>query len=61
MTLDFRQPIESPGNTGRKQLIGSLLCPSNDLTHPTWPAEVRDAAGNPQSLSAMSASRLMSA
>jgi prepilin-type N-terminal cleavage/methylation domain-containing protein/prepilin-type processing-associated H-X9-DG protein len=49
MTLDFRQPIESPSNTGRKQLISSLLCPSNDLANPTWPAEVRDASGDPQS------------
>jgi len=48
-TLDFRQPIESPGNTGRKQLIPNLLCPSNDLSSPTWPAEVRDASGEPQS------------
>ena len=27
-----------------------MLCPSNDLPEPTWPAEVRDAAGNPVSL-----------
>jgi prepilin-type processing-associated H-X9-DG protein len=49
-TLDFRQPIESPDNAGRKQLLPNLLCPSNDLSWPTWPAEVRDAAGNPSSL-----------
>jgi len=46
-TLDFRQPIESPDNAARKRLIPNLLCPSNDLSEPTWPAEVRDAAGNP--------------
>jgi len=49
MTLDFRRPIESPVNIGREQLIPGLLCPSNDVTNPTWPAEVRDAVGNPQS------------
>jgi prepilin-type N-terminal cleavage/methylation domain-containing protein/prepilin-type processing-associated H-X9-DG protein len=49
-TLDFRQPIESPNNVARKRLIPGLLCPSNDLVEPTWPAEVRDAAGNPVSL-----------
>jgi prepilin-type processing-associated H-X9-DG protein/prepilin-type N-terminal cleavage/methylation domain-containing protein len=49
-TLDFRQPIESPDNAARKQLLATMLCPSNDLSLPTWPAEVRDADGDPISL-----------
>ena len=49
-TLDFRQPIESPSNINRTQLIQNLLCPSNALTELTWPAEARDVDGNPTSL-----------
>ena len=49
-TIDFRQPIESSNNAARKQLIATMLCPSNEVSEPTWPAEVRDAAGNPVSL-----------
>ena len=48
--LDFRQGIESPANANRTALIPGLLCPSNDLTELSWPAEVRDADGNPTSL-----------
>ena len=49
-SINFRQTIESPANIARTQLVPSLLCPTNDLTNPTWPAEVRDAKGNPMSL-----------
>lgn len=49
-SIDFRQPIESPVNTARQQTLPGLLCPSNELPEPTWPAEVRDAAGEPMSL-----------
>jgi prepilin-type N-terminal cleavage/methylation domain-containing protein/prepilin-type processing-associated H-X9-DG protein len=49
-SIDFRQPIESPLNFNRTQLISGLLCPTNDLPKSTWPAEVRDATGNPTSL-----------
>jgi prepilin-type N-terminal cleavage/methylation domain-containing protein/prepilin-type processing-associated H-X9-DG protein len=49
-SIDFRQPIESPINQApREQLIPSLLCPANEISRPTWPAEVRDASGNPMS------------
>ena len=48
-TIDFQQPIESPANGASKRLVSSLLCPANELRRPTWPAEVRDAAGNPMS------------
>jgi len=50
LTLDFQQPIESPGNVARKQLVPNLLCPSNILREVTWPAEVRDDTGEPVSL-----------
>jgi prepilin-type processing-associated H-X9-DG protein len=49
-SIDFRQPIESPANVARSQSPPNLLCPSNALTEPNWPAEVRDASGNPMSL-----------
>lgn len=49
-SIDFRQPIESPVNAARTQSPVCLLCPSNELPKPTWPAEVRDASGNPMSL-----------
>jgi prepilin-type N-terminal cleavage/methylation domain-containing protein/prepilin-type processing-associated H-X9-DG protein len=49
-SIDFRQPIESTVKTKRSELIPNLLCPANELTRPTWPAEMRDAAGNPMSL-----------
>jgi len=49
-TIDFRQPIESLVNTARNQLISNLLCPANEISKPTWPAEVRDASGEPMSL-----------
>jgi prepilin-type N-terminal cleavage/methylation domain-containing protein/prepilin-type processing-associated H-X9-DG protein len=45
--LDFRQPIESPSNVAREQLIPVLLCPANDLSEPSWPAEVRSPSGDP--------------
>jgi prepilin-type N-terminal cleavage/methylation domain-containing protein/prepilin-type processing-associated H-X9-DG protein len=45
--IDFRQPIENPTNTARKRLIANFLCPSNDVPEATWPAETRDAEGNP--------------
>jgi prepilin-type N-terminal cleavage/methylation domain-containing protein/prepilin-type processing-associated H-X9-DG protein len=48
-TIDYRQPIESPVNEARLQTVPTLLCPSNFITRPTWPAEVRDASGNPMS------------
>jgi prepilin-type N-terminal cleavage/methylation domain-containing protein/prepilin-type processing-associated H-X9-DG protein len=50
MSIDFRQPIESPDNVARKELLPSLLCPSNPLSESTWPAEIRDSAGNPVGL-----------
>jgi prepilin-type N-terminal cleavage/methylation domain-containing protein/prepilin-type processing-associated H-X9-DG protein len=50
-TIDFRQPIETSGNSlARAQLISSLLCPANEISKPTWPAEVRDSTGEPMSL-----------
>jgi len=49
--IDFRQPIESTANSpARSQLISNLLCPANEISKPTWPAEVRDASGEPMSL-----------
>jgi len=48
--IDFRQPIENSANTARTQLVSSLLCPANEISKPTWSAEVRDASGNPMSL-----------
>jgi prepilin-type N-terminal cleavage/methylation domain-containing protein/prepilin-type processing-associated H-X9-DG protein len=49
-SIDYRQPIESPGNkAAREQLVSVLLCPSNELVTPTWPAEVRDSSGNAMS------------
>jgi prepilin-type N-terminal cleavage/methylation domain-containing protein/prepilin-type processing-associated H-X9-DG protein len=49
-SIDYRRPIESPVNkAAREQLVSVLLCPSNELVSPTWPAEVRDASGNPMS------------
>jgi len=49
-SIDFRQAIESPANSARTRSLPILLCPSNDLTAPTWPAEVRNADGDPMSL-----------
>jgi prepilin-type N-terminal cleavage/methylation domain-containing protein/prepilin-type processing-associated H-X9-DG protein len=49
-SIDFRQPIESPVNAARTKSASGLLCPSNELPKPTWPAEARDADGNPTSL-----------
>jgi prepilin-type processing-associated H-X9-DG protein len=48
-SVDFKQPIEDPSNTASQQLIQSLLCPSNVISRPTWPAEVRDNSGSPMS------------
>jgi prepilin-type N-terminal cleavage/methylation domain-containing protein/prepilin-type processing-associated H-X9-DG protein len=48
--INFRQPIESTANAARTQSPSILLCPSNELPEPTWPAEVRDATGEPMSL-----------
>jgi prepilin-type processing-associated H-X9-DG protein len=31
-------------------LISNLLCPANEISKPTWPAEVRDTSGEPMSL-----------
>jgi prepilin-type N-terminal cleavage/methylation domain-containing protein/prepilin-type processing-associated H-X9-DG protein len=48
--IDYRLPIEAPANkVAREQLVPTLLCPSNEILRPTWPAEVRDAAGRPMS------------
>jgi len=49
-SIDFRQSIESPVNVARNRSPSNLLCPSNELPKPTWPAEVRDLDGNPMSL-----------
>jgi len=50
-SIDFRQPIESSVNSfPRSQLISNLLCPANEISKSTWPAEVRDASGEPMSL-----------
>jgi prepilin-type N-terminal cleavage/methylation domain-containing protein/prepilin-type processing-associated H-X9-DG protein len=49
-SLDLRQPIESAVNKNRWRLIGSLLCPSNDLDDWSWPAETRDPDGTPTGL-----------
>ena len=48
--IDFRQTIESAANFRRETLLPTLLCPANPLDEDLWPTEVRDSAGNPQSL-----------
>jgi len=49
-SIEFRQPIESAVNGARTKLISTLLCPANEISKPTWPAEVRDSMGDPMSL-----------
>ena len=49
--LNMSLPIEDPSNkTARQTTMPTLLCPANEISYPAWPAEVRDASGNPTSL-----------
>ncbi len=48
--LNFSLPIEDPANSIRQKTMPSLLCPANEIQYPAWPAEVRDATGNPSRL-----------
>ncbi len=49
-TLNMSLPIESPSNVTCQTNIPTLLCPANEILYPAWPAEVRDANGNPTRL-----------
>jgi len=49
-SLNFSLPIEDPSNTIRQKTMPSLLCPANEIQYQAWPAEVRDASGNPSRL-----------
>lgn len=49
--LNMSLPIEDPSNkTARQTTMPTLLCPANEILYPAWPAEVRDASGNPTRL-----------
>ncbi|HEY4307984.1 MAG TPA: DUF1559 domain-containing protein [Pirellulales bacterium] len=52
-TLDMSVGIENSATTAAtscKTNIPTLLCPANEILYPAWPAEVRDANGNPTRL-----------
>jgi len=48
-TIHFDLAIEDPMNGARVASIPSLFCPSDDTKH-VWPAQSRDAAGNPMAV-----------
>ncbi|HVU88999.1 MAG TPA: DUF1559 domain-containing protein [Pirellulales bacterium] len=49
--LNMSLPIEDPSNkSARQTTMPTLLCPANEISYPAWPAEVRDASGNPTRL-----------